>query len=72
MAKVILDKPRQMVDKFSAWVLWMLRTTGTSQKKLADYLGIDQTGVSRKTKGLTPWKLKEFYMVQEFFGKEFE
>lgn len=72
MAKVILDTPRQKVNRFSAWVLWMLRTSGKTQKELAAYIGVDQAGVSRKVKGQTPWKLKEFYQVQEFFGEEFK
>ena len=70
MAKVELDKAGKREQGFSVWVTGMLTTTGHSQEELAIFLNIPQPCLWKRLHGQTPWKLREYYEVQEFFGEE--
>lgn len=70
MAKVALDKAGRKEEGFSIWTLGMLSHTGKSQEELAFYLNIPQPCLWKRLHGQTPWKLREYYEVLEFFGEE--
>ena len=72
MAKVQLDKAAKKEQGFSVWVAGMLTTTGRTQEDLAYYLNIDQSNLWHRLHGNTPWRLREYYEVQEFFSEVYE
>lgn len=72
MAKVQLTQTQKRLRQFSIWVSGSLRVNDQTQGDLARYLGIDQSGVSMKIRGKTPWSLREYFEVQEFLGEEFK
>lgn len=71
MAKVQLSQTQKQLRAFSVWVSGSLRVNGQTQADLARFLNLDQSGVSMKIRGKTPWSLKEYFMIQEYFGEEF-
>lgn len=72
MARTQLTQTQKQLRAFSVWVGGMLATTDNTQEDLARYLGIDRSGVSMKIHGKTPWSLKEYFMIQEFFEEEYK
>lgn len=73
MAKVDLDVSLEFVKDFSHWVSNMIDDTkGESQSKVAQYIGISQQSLSNRILGKVQWSLREFFAIQDYFGKEFK
>lgn len=71
MAKVQLSQTQKQLRQFNIWTSGMLKVNGQTQADLARFLNLDQSGVSMKLRGKTPWSLREYFEVQQFFGEEF-
>ena len=57
---------------FCAWVRNEISMRKINQTKLAEYLNITQSGLSKRIRGQNEWSFKEVLEVLEYFETDFE
>lgn len=53
--------------RVAAEIRSLMARYGVTQKDLQQVLGLSQTGVSKRLRGLTPWDINELWSVAEYF-----
>lgn len=66
MPRVTLDKPSTSYRRFNDWLRGELRRQKKNQTDLANYLGLDQCGISKRMGGQVAWGFKEVLNAVEF------
>ena len=66
MPRVKLDKPSTSYRRFNDWLRGELRRQKKNQTDLANYLGLDQGGISKRMGGQVAWGFNEVLNAVEF------
>ena len=66
MPRTTLDKVGTSYRRTNDWIRGELRRQKKSQEDLAEYVGLDQCGVSRRLGGQTAWGFREILNAIEY------
>ena len=69
MPRVNLNNRDREQQLFSDFVRGQLRRERKRQEDLSEFLGIPQSGLSRRMDGQIPWRLEEIADICSFFEK---
>jgi len=61
------DDDRPLTERVSAEVRSLMGRHQVSQERLAQWLGLNQTAISARLRGVTEWKVKEIERIAEGF-----
>lgn len=72
MAVISLPKPGgtggNLTEQVAAEVRALMGRYAVTQMQLVDVLGVSQTGVSKRLRGITPFDVNEIGKLADFFG----
>jgi transcriptional regulator with XRE-family HTH domain len=61
-------EPERLTERVAAEVRALMGRYEVTQVQLTEVLGVSQTGVSKRLRGLTPFDVNEIGLLAEFFG----
>lgn len=68
MARATVDKTGTSLRRWNDWTRGELKRQKKKQEDLAEYIGIDVTGLSKRLTGKTAWSFREVLNALEYLG----